>query len=247
MNVASLIAKISIATAALGMASAALADAIVVRSTGPSAATYPVGRRLPPAQRVVLQSGDRVVLVGEGGTRTLSGPGNFPVRAANQASQGAGATLSRYLSTSGGAISRTGAVRGSGVSAEPSAPNLWVVDVARSGTVCVADMSNITLWRGDMTQDTLLTVTEPANGGHTASLAFVTGQNFRAWPSDAMPVAEGVDYRISGPGMATPTTIRFVSTPLTTSDPAAIAAMLADKGCTGQLAQLGTRLDNAGG
>lgn len=101
------------ALAALGLSTAAAADALVVRSTGPSAASYPVGRRLPDTERVVLRTGDRVVIVAQGGTRTLSGPGNFPVRATVQTTQGRSTTLNRYLSASGGSISRTGAVRGS--------------------------------------------------------------------------------------------------------------------------------------
>ena len=60
----------------------ALADALVVRSTGSAAQTYPVGRRLPATARVELRAGDTVVLVGEGPTRTLRGPGSHPVRGA---------------------------------------------------------------------------------------------------------------------------------------------------------------------
>jgi hypothetical protein len=246
MMIRSTLAAIAVAGAALTVATPALADAVVVRSTGPSAASYPVGRRLPPADRIVLRAGDRVVLVGEGSTRTLSGPGNFPVRAATQASQGAGSTLARYLSTTGSAISRTGAVRGPGTGgpAEPSAPNLWVVDVARSGTICVADMNNITLWRADMRQDTLLTVQDSTQPGQSVNLAFVAGANFRPW--EGMPVVEGHEYRISAPGMARPTVIRFASTPSMSTDPALVAATLADKGCTTQLAMLGDRIDSSG-
>lgn len=244
MTFRSTLAAIAVAGAALTVATPALADAVVVRSTGPSAASYPVGRRLPPADRVVLRAGDRVVLVGEGATRTLSGPGNFPVRAATQASQGAGSTLARYLSTTGSAISRTGAVRTAGTTAVASAPNLWVVDVTRSGTICVADIANITLWRADMSQDTLLTVQDNGQPTNSVNLAFVAGANFRAL--EGMPIVEGHDYRISAPGMTQPTIIRFVSTPSMSTDPAAVATMLAEKGCTVQLAMLGDRIDSSG-
>lgn len=241
MKFRSTLAAIAVAGAALTVATPALADAVVVRSTGPSAASYPVGRRLPPADRVVLRAGDRVVLVGEGSTRTLSGPGNFPVRAATQASQGAGSTLARYLSTTGSGISRTGAVRGT---VTQSAPNLWVVDVTRSGTICVADINNITLWRPDMQQDTLLTVQDNSQPGASVNLAFVAGANFRAL--EGVTIVEGHDYRISAPGMTQPTIVRFVSTPSMSTDPAAVASTLADKGCTTQLAMLGDRIDSSG-
>jgi hypothetical protein len=241
--------RLAIAGAALGLSTAAAADAIVVRSTGPSATAYPVGRRIAPTERIVLRNGDRVVLVGEGATRTLSGPGNFPVRAANQANQNRSATLGRYLSTTGGTISRTGAVRGSGDSGPSAAPNLWVLNIEQGGNFCVADMANVTLWRADMAQDTLLTVQDVANPGTTSPLAFVAGQNFRRWPSDTMPIAEGRSYRISGPGMATPVEIRFTAlpTPAGPADPEAIATALAEKGCISQLAQLGGRLEEIAG
>jgi hypothetical protein len=181
----------AITVAALAVPNVAHADALVVRSTGPSAASYPVGRRLPATDRVVLRAGDRVVLVGEGATRTLSGPGNFPVRASAATPQRRTNTLGRYLSTSGSTISRTGAVRGSGADAPASAPNLWVVDVMRGGTFCVPDIANVTLWRGDMSEDTLLTV-QGATAAARTSIAFVAGQNFRRWPSETMPLAPAI-------------------------------------------------------
>ena len=230
------------ALAALSISTAAAADALVVRSTGPSAASYPVGRRLPPTDRVVLRQGDRVVLVGEGATRTLSGPGSFPVRAGNSAAvQTSGATLSRYLSTGGGTISRTGAVRGAGADGPPAPPNLWVLDFSKGGTFCVADAARLNLWRPDMAEDTLLRVENVSAPGMQASLAFVVGQNFRPWPGDTMPVADGQSYRISGPGLDRPTVIRFAMVSAAT-DPESVATALADKGCTTQLARLGDRL-----
>ena len=241
--------QIGVAAAALcaaAMPTAALADALVVRSSGPSAATYSVGRRLAPADRIILRAGDRVVLVGEGATRTLSGPGNFPVRAANQANVDRGAILGRYLSASGGSISRTGAVRGSGpADANTSAPNLWVVDIKRGGTFCVLDPANITLWRADMSVDTLLTVQSMNHPESSSALAFVVGQNFRLWPHDTMPVGEGQAYRITGPGLTEPTMISFVSLNNPAADAAAVANALAEKGCMEQLAQLGERLAEA--
>ena len=236
-------ALIGAGIAALSLSSAALADAIIVRSTGPSAATYPVGRRIPVTQRIVLRAGDRVVMVGEGPSRTLSGPGNFPVRSANAANVGSTNTLGRYLSATGGTISRTGASRGAGAGETPaSAPNLWVVDVTRGGTRCVFDTSNVTLWRADMSEDTLLMVEDVADASHRSSLAFVAGQNFRRWPSDAMPIRAGARYRITGPGMPASNEISFVAIGAAPADVEAAASTLAEHGCTTQLAQLGDQL-----
>lgn len=238
--------RLATALAALGLATAAAADVLVVRSTGPSAATYPVGRRLPDTDRVVLRSGDRVVIVGEGGTRTLAGPGNFPVRASVQTTQGRSTTLNRYLSASGGGISRTGAVRGTNQGEAP--PNLWVVNIAAAGNFCTTDIANVTLWRADAAQDSLLMVENTATPDAKSSLAFVAGQNFRRWPVEEMPIAEGQSYRFTGPGMAETSVISFVSMPPLGDEPTpgAVANALAERNCTDQLAQLGARLDESG-
>ncbi|MEQ1689046.1 MAG: hypothetical protein ABL874_10770, partial [Sphingopyxis sp.] len=212
-----------------------------VRSTGPSAATYPVGHRMPASARIVLRAGDRVVIVGEGPSRTLSGPGNFPVRSANVANVNSTNTLGRYLSATGGTISRTGAVRGP-LDPPASAPNLWVVDIAHGGTRCVFDTSNVTLWRADMSEDTLLMVEEVADPSHRSSLAFIAGQQFRRWPSDAMPIRSGASYRITGPGMAASNVISFVAIGAAPADAEGAANTLAEHGCTTQLAQLGDQL-----
>lgn len=241
-------AWIAVAATALALSSAALADAIIVRSTGPSAATYPVGRRLPASERVVLRTGDRVVLVGEGPSRTLSGPGNFPVRSANTANVNTANTLGRYLSATGGTISRTGAVRGTGTGEAPaSAPNLWVVDIAQGGTRCVLDPANVTLWRADMSEDTLLMVANTNDPSQRASLAFVAGQNFRRWPSDIMPIHEDTSYRITGPGMSEGNVISFVALANQPADAESAAMVLAERGCTNQLAQLGDQLATVAG
>ena len=204
-----------------------------------------MGQRLPSTARIVLRAGDRVVLVGEGGSRTLAGPGNFPVRASAQPSQGRAATLNRFLSASGGSISRTGAVRGPGAEGPATPPSLWVVDIARSGTFCAVDIADVTLWRADPAGDTLFMVNDVTHPGTQASVAFVAGQNFRRWPSESLPVADGAAYSISGPGLATPSTINIVSVGTPPTDVTAIATALADKGCTAQLALLGDELANS--
>ncbi len=223
----------------------ALADALVVRSTGSATQTYPVGRRLPATARVELREGDTVVLVGEGPTRTLRGPGSHPVRATTTTAPNRAATLGRFLSASGATISRTGAVRGAGDNAPAAAPNLWLLNVAASGRFCVADLGNVTMWRPDMTQDSAITLTRADNGDASATLAFVAGQNFRLWPSEAMPIAEGVTYRIAAPGTTQAQEIDFVAIGTPPTDAEAIAALLAEKGCMSQLAQLGSRLEDA--
>lgn len=235
-----------VATAAMATSSAALADAIVVRTSGPSAATYPVGHRLPTTGRVVLRAGDRVVLVGDGGTRTLSGPGNFPVRATVRPGQGRSSTLGRYLSSTDGSISRTGAVRGPESTAPVAPPNIWLVDVARGGTWCTANPANLQLWRAGTSAAATYTIENVADPAQRASFGFIADQAFRSWPTESLAIMAGATYRISGPGLTTPTLVSFATVEAPTEDAGAVATSLADHGCTTQLSLLGEQIAAGG-
>lgn len=237
---------ISVAAAALAMPGIAAADALVVRASGPSAATYPVGRRLQPAERIVLRAGDRITIVGEGPSRTLAGPGNFPVRATSASNAGSANTLSRYLSASGTSIGRTGAVRSGTTATVPGRTrNLWSIDVEQSGARCILDTNDVTLFRSDMRADALMTIANAANPSETANIAFVAGQNFRAWPREALPIRAGVTYRVSGAGAA-PVDLTFVVLPNAPADAESAAGVLASNNCTAQLADLGEELASSG-
>lgn len=58
---------------------AAVIYAVVLRSVGPSARSFPVGRKIGREEQLVLRPGDRVVLTQAGKVRTLTGPGKFAV------------------------------------------------------------------------------------------------------------------------------------------------------------------------
>ena len=60
------------AAGCLFSAGSALAQAIVVRSTGPSAAEYPQGRKLPANASVTLRAGDRLTVLDRKSTRLNS-------------------------------------------------------------------------------------------------------------------------------------------------------------------------------
>src|SRR3546814_9003234 len=55
-----------LAVAAMIMVTAAAAQSMVVRSTGPSAAKYPTGARLKSSDKLTLVAGDRIVLMQSG-------------------------------------------------------------------------------------------------------------------------------------------------------------------------------------
>src|SRR6185369_4761891 len=103
--------------AALALAIPAAAEAaIVVASSGPSAATYPVGRKLDDAGTITLRAGDTLTVLDGKGTRVLRGAGNFPVAAA-AGTPAKSATFAVLTMQRSAQRVRTGAVR-TGVGAE---------------------------------------------------------------------------------------------------------------------------------
>lgn len=187
-----------LAVALLATASAAFADILVVRSSGPSAKSYPPGKRMPEAARLTLKAGDQIIVLDGRGTRIIRGPGTFAAGAAAPA---------RIASAnpSGDRRARIGAVRG--VETGPiRPPSIWHVDVSKSSNVCVADGGKLTLWRADAAKAAAMTVSGP--DGLRRQLVWQPGTTTLAWPAD-LPVAEVGEYRLSGPGAASPTVLRF--------------------------------------
>src|SRR5690349_12193219 len=97
---------------ALVAASLPLAQAqagVVIAVSGPSAKTYPVGRKVGATDKIVLQAGDTLTVLDEKGTRVLRGAGTFTLSAkAGEDRSGAFALLTRQRSAQ---RMRTGAVR----------------------------------------------------------------------------------------------------------------------------------------
>ncbi|SBV33818.1 conserved exported protein of unknown function [uncultured Sphingopyxis sp.] len=225
------------AVAALTIVSAATAQSMVVRSTGPSAAKYPTGARLKSTDKLTLVAGDRIVLMQSGKTRTLSGPGTFGATGTVQASQSLGANVTRMLAKGPTMRSRGGFSR-EGVTQMPTelrAPNLWLLDYREGGTFCVLDPAMLMLWRPNMQGDTAL---EIQSGDKKTTVAIVDGANFRKWPTDVLPVQYGADYRLSGGGLAQPVTVRFTAMENAPDTVEGSVDMLMAKGCTSQLDRL---------
>ena len=186
----------AVALLGMGLAVPARADTIVVRASGPSAKIYPPGKTLAATGSLMLKAGDIVTLLDPRGTRTLRGPGNFGVTANANAAMPNGTTLAALLDTKRVRRARTGAVRGAMGDAPAIArrPNLWLVDVAQPGNVCIADSANVRLWRADSAKAATVTL---AGGGGNGTVRFDAGESMAAWPA-ALPVKEGATYRVSG-------------------------------------------------
>jgi hypothetical protein len=208
----------------LAAVSPAAADILVVRSIGPSSASYPPGKRLPDNARLTLRAADQLMLLDGRGTRMLRGPGTFSAGAAPQQLASTQPVLQRRA--------RIGAVRGvEGGPLRP--PSLWHADIAQDETFCVADPSVLTLWRRDTAAALPLTVTRVSDGA-TRRLDFEAGASTAAWPAD-LPPADGARYLLSRADGTQPTQITFRGLGRAPSALQDLASSLIAAGCNAQL------------
>lgn len=205
-------------------ATAAAADVLVVRSSGPSASAYPAGRSLADTTRIALRSGDTLVVLDARGTRTYRGPGNFTAAAAPQ--QGV------RTAEANGRRARIGAVRSAGYVAS-SPTTIWHVDVSQSGNMCLASTSNVMLWRPEASQTATLSISGP--GGAMRNVQWPAGRTSVAWPSD-LQIANGAAYQLRQSGSPVPSTITFRTLDSAPgADMPSIAGALIRHGCQEQL------------
>lgn len=225
------------AVMAVAIVGTAAAQSMIVRSTGPSASKYPTGAKLKPSDKITLVAGDKIVLMQAGKTRTLSGPGTFGASGTVQASQSLSGNVTRMLAKGPTMRSRGGFSRGPNdpVPVDMRAPNLWLLDYREAGTFCVIDPATLMLWRPNMEGDTAL---EIEGAGKKATVALVDGANFRKWPVDTLPVQYGVDYRLSGGGLAAPVKVRFTKIETAPDTAEGSIDLLMAKGCSPQLNRL---------
>jgi hypothetical protein len=219
--------RIALAALVALSATAAAANILIVRSAGPSAKAYPPGRALAPNARLTLRQGDMLVLLDGRGTRTLRGPGSYVAGAAARVT-----TRSALTVNNGGRVGRVGASRR--VSERPRSPSIWHVDVSQSATVCVANASNVMLWRPSATQTVRLSIAPAMTGGTPHVVTWSAGQSTLAWPND-LRIANDSDYRLSVEGVAIPTRLRFRVLPAAPSGLEAQAAAFIQNGCQTQL------------
>lgn len=214
--------RLAVLVGAIAAGTAASADVLVVRSLGNAARTYATGRSLPDNASLTLTGGDTVTILTTRGTRTFRGPGRFSVAATAAAGGMAGAFAGPRTRA------RIGAVRGP---AGPPTLSPWQIDAFRSGTACVADPANVTLWRADPSDRVRLSI---ASEDKTQNVDWPAGASTLQWPA-AIPVRAGADYRLAPRGRSEATRLRILAVPNASGDNQAIAATLIRFGCTAQL------------
>ena len=235
-------------------ATAAQAQSIVVRSTGPSATSHPKGQRLPQGAVLTLRAGDIVTILDKVGTRVLRGPGTFRLDGAVVRDNGMAARLARSLGdpASFRSTRRAGAVRGLGSSKEAAAPmpdTIWLADVDAGGPFCVPQGSRAYLWRsstGTGRSGSLATADDRVK----INVQWPAQAAGSLWPVGALPLTDGVTYRFTAEGpVSSHVDFRIVSLDPAKlpGDAAGLGALLLDKGCTVQFDWLASSLARLAG
>lgn len=234
-----IIAGLALSVASLAVVTVDAQAGVVVSSSGPSARQYPVGKQIDDNERITLREGDTLTVLDNGGTRVFRGAGTYMLARGSATSRNrAFAALTTQRSAT---RARTGAVRSAG-SSTVSNPNLWYVDVSKSGKVCLPSADSVRLWRSD-TQAASTYSIDPAGARPATSITFPAGEMLAAWDPDNPPSA-GTVYRIGHDSQNNPVEVTFEFIDEAPASPEALAAALIAKGCTMQLETMTTAMMN---
>lgn len=226
-----------------GMAGQALAQAVVVRSSGPSAASNPVGKKLPARTRVVLQPADTVTVISGGKTQRLKGPGTFVIGITGAPQGEEIDRLARFITRSGSVNRvRAGAVRG-GPDVAPDgpvpAPSVWFMAHDSSGNFCHLAGKRVIMWRelpGD--EESVMISSAADTEAEPVEATWGESSRVKSWPEDDVPMESG-PYLIKAPGTDDAREISFIPLDeLPDEDPLLTAEVLIENGCIGQLDRL---------
>jgi len=229
---------VALALAAGALVPAAASAGVVVSASGPSAASFPVGKKIGDAERITLRAGDTLTVLDGNGTRVLRGAGTYSLN--QQAGTSRRSTFAVLTEQRSAQRMRTGAVRNAAEEGPKHAPNLWYVDVAKPGNVCLAGTERVRLWRDSMDGDATYSVS--ADGGGKETVTFADGEMLAPWDTSVLPVSSGAVYHVAGPGGAKVGDFRFTVLDKAAEEPEGLAEQLIEHGCTQQLELLSTAM-----
>lgn len=227
--------------AALALSASAAMAGVVVKSSGPSAATYPVGKKVSDTATITLKAGDSITVLTAKGTRVMKGAGTFKVGDQPKATRGRFAALTRKRAAR---RVRTGAVRGGpagAMEAKATNPNLWYVDVSQSGKRCVFDLNTVRLWRpvkeGIATYRVIDTASESS-----IDVTFDDGESVAALDPARLTVVADTEYTFAGPEGTDVATVTFTKLADDWTGAEDLANKLVEAGCMTQVDQMADRL-----
>lgn len=229
---------VALAAAALTLIPGAVSAGVVVAASGPSASNFPVGRKLGDSERIVLRAGDTLTVLDGKGTRVLRGAGTHSL--GQQAGPSRRSTFAVLTERRSGARMTTGAVRGEEGEPPLHSPNLWYIDVAHPGQICLAGAGRVRLWRSTTEGDATYSLRADSGGSH--DVTFADGEMLAPWDTKVLPVVDGASFRITGPAGGAGDTLRFAVLGSVADEPEALAEQLIEHGCTAQLELLSTAM-----
>ena len=223
------------APSGFGLGIAAQAQSLVVRSTGPSATQFPIGRVLASNASVTLGDRDRLMVLDKSGSRILMGPGSFTLDGKVTHDQDALIRMRKLLDYDGPhRIRMSGGVRGgaaaTGNNFEKVPRSIWSVDVSKGGTYCAVKGAPLTLWRRNTDHQESWKVTL-ASDGSMAMVVFKQGESSAPWP-DHFTITHGGHYTFTRQRANVPVTIHVLDP--SGSDPVEYASQLARENCLAQ-------------
>lgn len=230
------LAALALAGAAFAIPAAALAG-VVVKSTGPSASQYPVGKKIDDDATITLKEGDQITVLTSRGTKVMRGAGTFKVGEKPKATSARFAALTRTRAAN---RVRTGAIRSGDTGEGPSNPNLWYVDVTQPGTICLYDLEEVRLWRPHTEEIATYAVASSA-GTAAVDVTFDVSEAVAPLDPARMNLSAGQTYTITGGGNAgVEVTFALLDQQYDQADQLAEALIAA--GCTSQVSLLADRL-----
>lgn len=229
----SLAALIAASTVLSASAIAGSYDMVVVHSEG---ASLKRGSVIDGNQALRLQSGSKVTLVGaDGASVTIQGPSNAaPSRVAKGDQMRAKSdkkvveVLGALLSNQRRSTKALGVVRSATPNSASPPPNEWAINVAQSGTKCIASDVAM-LWRADASNQAAVNIRR-AGSSRTAKAVWPAGQEYLA--VNRQVFQNGQNYMISVNGR--PVEMKINVMPDGLNSTAEKAAWMARSDCTVQ-------------
>ncbi len=226
-------AAIAIAiTIAMMITATAQADVVmVVQSNTPD---YQPGAILSSDSVIELADGDELMLATDSGEITLSGPYSGPPEASDSADEDSVfKALGDLLGKSSPDTSDLGAVRGSGdddddARCDGGPPEAWSLAVV-SGERCVPANGEVSFWREDASQDSMLKVKRIATG-EEAELAWVSGKHVVLWP-ESLQQANGETFSVRHESDIQSKNVTLIKMPEGIDSEVQTIAWLAAQGC----------------
>jgi hypothetical protein len=212
---------------------AAAAQLVVIASTAPNLRP---GTIINGAKSIKLSPGATVTLISsEGKTMKLSGPyEGQPDSSSSTKSNDLLQSLSRLVAgppenDPSLAVFRSGA--GS------TRPDVWSINVGRSGVYCVPPDKAVALWRAKARKKTVLTLKRIGGQGGETKRDWPAGEQRMSWPAE-VPLSNGATYQAQLKGQGKSMNFRLIFVPENLPTHAHRAAWMADNDCSRQALRL---------